>query len=64
MCVRFISISLLIFCGMTAFLSFQVLDPSLHMSPVFTLDERHVTMEITAATKGNQNKPIVSLCTK
>ena len=39
---------------MTAILSFKVLDPSLDMSPVFTLDERHVTMEFTAATKGDQ----------
>ena len=54
MCVRFTSICLLIFCGMTAFLSFKVLDPGSDMSPVFTLDERHMTMEFTAATKGDQ----------
>ena len=39
---------------MIAILSFKVLDPSLSTSPVFELDERHVTIDITAATKGDQ----------
>ena len=43
-------------CGMIAFLSFKVLDPGLNMSPgaVFPSDEKYVTMDITAATKGDQ----------
>ena len=53
MCVRFISICLLIFCGMTAFLSLKVLDPNVNVSPVFTFDEKYMTMDITAATKGD-----------
>ena len=39
---------------MITVLSFKVLDPSLDTSPVFKLDERHVTIDITAATKGDQ----------
>ena len=51
-----ISISLLIFCGMTAFLSLKVLNPNVNVSQVqvFTFDEKSVTMDVTAATKGNQ----------
>ena len=38
---------------MTAFLSFTVLDPNVNVSPVFTFDEKYMTMDITAATKGD-----------
>ena len=39
---------------MTAFLSFKVLDPNVNVSPVFTFDEKYMTMDIIAATKGDQ----------
>ena len=38
---------------MTAFLSFKVLDSNVNVSPVFTFDEKYVTIDITAATKGD-----------
>ena len=39
---------------MTAILSFKVLDLNENVSPVFTFDEKYMTMGITAATKGDQ----------
>ena len=55
MCVYVITITLLFFCGLTAYLSLLVLAPSMNMSQdqVFVFDENFGTLDITAATRGN-----------
>ena len=54
MCVRLISVSLLVFCGMTAFLSFKILSPNVNgQDEVYILDEKIVTLSMEAATKGD-----------
>ena len=54
-CGYMITISLLLFCGLTAYISFiVVLAPnSNRLDEVFINDEKLVTMDITAASKGD-----------
>ena len=50
-----ITITLLLFCGLTVYSSFLVLAPNINrFNEVFMHDEKSVTMDISAITKGNQ----------
>ena len=50
-----ITISLLLFCALTAYSSFIILAPDINrLDEVFIRDEKAVTIDIAAATKGDQ----------